>query len=148
MLIREGNPINALYIVLDGHFSVSIGDADHTEIARLGAGEILGEMSFIDSHPPAATVTAQENALVLSIPQQVLFEKLKQDTGFASRFYRALAVFLSDRLRGTVSRLGYNKDVGLDEHAEYEDELDMAVLDNVSRAGVRFKRILQQMRHA
>jgi bacteriocin-type transport-associated protein len=146
VLIREGTPIDALYIVLDGQFSVSIGDTAYTEIARIGAGEVLGEMSFVDRHPPAATVIAREPSMVLAIPRDRLFSKLKQDDGFAAHFYRALAVFLSDRLRGTVSRLGYDKDVRLEEDVEYEDELDMNVLDNVSMAGARFEHILRSMR--
>lgn len=71
--------------------------------------------------------------------------KLERDVGFASRFYHALAVFLSDRLRSTVSRLGFGRDTGLDEAAEYEDELDPLILDTVHLAGSRFDRILKRL---
>jgi CRP/FNR family cyclic AMP-dependent transcriptional regulator len=153
VLINEGVPTDALYVVLDGHFAVTAGKGA-TEVARIGAGEILGEMSFIDSAPPSATVTAVGAALVLGVSRESLAQKLKQDTAFAARFYRALAIFLSDRLRSAVGRMGVGVNLAVrasqhmktQEDIDYEDALDMNVLDNVSMAGARFERILRQMR--
>src|SRR5213592_4356710 len=69
VLIQEGKAANALYIVLDGEFKVSVSKLEDFEIARLGVGEIAGEMSFVEARPPSATVTATESAVVLSIPR-------------------------------------------------------------------------------
>ncbi|KAM3092738.1 cyclic nucleotide-binding domain-containing protein [Phormidesmis sp. 146-35] len=109
VLIQEGQPVNTLYILLEGELSVSTGALGGREIARLGQGEIVGEMSFVDSRPPSATVRAAQASQVFAIPQVDLAEKLNLDVGFASRFYRAMAMFLSNRLRSTVGQLG---DVG------------------------------------
>jgi CRP-like cAMP-binding protein len=106
---------------------------------------MVGEMSFIDARPPSATVTAAQDSAVLAIPRPQLVAKLDQDTAFAARFYRALATFLSDRLRGTVSRLGYSEGQPLQEDVEYADELDDNVLDNVHLAGARFERIVKRL---
>jgi bacteriocin-type transport-associated protein len=144
-LIHEGKVIDTLYIVLDGLLSVTMAALGGQEIARLGAGEMVGEMSFIDARPPSATVAALQNSAVLAIPRQQLAAKLEQDPGFAARFYRALATFLSDRLRGTVSRLGYSHGQSLQEDVEYADELDENVLDTIHLAGARFERILKQL---
>ena len=70
---------------------------------------------------------------------------MAEDTAFAARFYRALATFLSDRMRGTLLRLGYGDDRQLDEETEQEGELDDNVLDNVSLAGARFDRMLKRL---
>lgn len=145
-LIHEGRPIDAVYIVLDGAFRVSVEALQGQEIARLMSGEIVGEMSFVDSRPPSATVKALEPSRVLSIPRQQLEAKLQQDTHFAARFYQSLAVFLADRLRSTTSRLGYGTAEALVEDAEYEDELDDNVLDNVFLAGARFDMMLRRLR--
>ena len=146
VLIHEGKPIDALYIVLDGISSVSAGTRVRNEIAQLGAGEIVGEMSFVDARPPSATVAALQDSVVLSIDRSRLSAKLEQDTGFATRFYRAVAVFLSHRLRNTESRLlGYGTVQELDEDIEYEDELDLSVLDNLHLAGARFDRMLKRL---
>lgn len=144
-LIREGQIIDTLYIVLDGILAVSTRALGGQEVARLGAGEMVGEMSFIDARPPSATVTAAENTVVLAVPRGQLAAKLAQDMGFAARFYRALATFLSDRLRGTVSRLGYGQGQPLEAEIDYADELDENVLDTVHLAGARFERILKQL---
>ncbi|NJK28333.1 MAG: cyclic nucleotide-binding domain-containing protein, partial [Coleofasciculaceae cyanobacterium SM2_3_26] len=82
------------------------GGGGRSEIAQLTSGEVVGEMSFVDESPPSATVTTLTDALILAIPRKYLAQRLEEDIGFASRFYRAIAGLLSQRLRGTVSRLG------------------------------------------
>ena len=143
VLVEQARRIDAMYIVLDGRLSVSL--ARRGEIARLGSGEIVGEMSLIDSRPPTATVTALEDAILLAVPQAALEAKVAADPAFAARFYRALATFLSDRMRGTLLRLGYGDGQQLDEDVEQEGELDDNVLDNVSLAGARFDRMLKRL---
>ncbi|QIZ72903.1 cyclic nucleotide-binding domain-containing protein [Oxynema aestuarii] len=108
-IIEEGKPIHSVYIVLQGTLVVEVAALEGKEIAKIGIGEILGEMSFLDTRPPSATVTVLEDAIVLSIPRLALEQKLERDTAFAARFYRAIAVFLSNRLRLTVSHLGYEE---------------------------------------
>src|SRR5690349_14270378 len=76
VLIREGQPIEALYIVLDGALVVSAAASGDAEIARLGAGEIIGEISFVDSRPPSATVTALQPSIVFTLDRARLYSKL------------------------------------------------------------------------
>jgi CRP/FNR family transcriptional regulator, cyclic AMP receptor protein len=140
VLIRQGDPIDAVYIVLEGTLSVR-AKGDSGEIARLGSGEIVGEMSYVDSRPPLATVVALERCLVLAIPRASLTEKLEQDSAFAAHFFRALAIFLSYRLRDTVSMLGYGASRPAAQAAD--NELDDNVLDTVYLAGSRFERLLK-----
>lgn len=146
VLIEEGKPIEVLFILLDGHLSVSLAALGNKEIAVLRSGEILGELSFLDSRPPAATVTAGEAVSVLSIPRERLTAKLEEDVGFASRFYRALGVFLASRLRKSQQRLGYESDKILDDDLEHEDELDPELLDHLALAGARFDWMLKRLR--
>jgi len=113
------------------------------ELARVGAGEILGEMSLVDSRPPSASVTVAQDSYVLALEKKVLQNKLDTDNGFAARFYRAIAIFLSERMRGTIKNLGYGNDA--DEAVADPDELDSNVLDNVHLAGARFDRMLQTL---
>jgi len=148
VLIEEGRPIEDLFILLDGHLTVTLAAADNREIARLGSGEILGEMSFLDSRPPTATVTACEEATVLAISRARLTAKLREDSGFAARFYRALGVFLASRLRHSQQRLGYESGKLLDDEVEHADELDPEVLDGLALAGARFDWMLRRLRGA
>lgn len=107
VLIEEGKVVDTLYIVLDGTLSVTVsqGKTLDWEIAQLGSGEIAGEGLFIGTHEIATTIKALEQSLVLSIAAEELTAKFQQDTGFASRFTRAIAILLSDRLHSTISRL-------------------------------------------
>ncbi len=143
-LIREGQPIDRLYLVLDGTLTVSVSALKDHPIAILGCGDVPGEMSFLDSRPPSATVIAIEDSLVLSVPRSQLAEKLRQDTGFASRFYRAVAMFLSHRLRGTVAQLGYGKNI--EELAEVEEE-ESDLTGNAALAGARFDWLIRRLKN-
>jgi CRP/FNR family transcriptional regulator, cyclic AMP receptor protein len=145
VLIQEGQPIENLYIVLDGLLSVTDAELGGRELARLGAGEIVGEISMVDSHPPTSTVTALQDTILLSISKTRLGVKLEEDISFAAHFYRAIAIFLASRLRGTVTLLGYESSQPLQQEVVYQDELDENTLDTVYLAGTRFERMLKQL---
>src|SRR4051794_20286469 len=102
VLIEEGAPVGALFIVLDGLLSVAGAAANGRRAEQRGSGDILGEMSFVDGRPPSATVTALEDSVVFAIPADSLLSKLQLDAGFSARFHRAVAVFLADRLRSSI----------------------------------------------
>lgn len=138
VLIEEGQPIESLYIVVNGLLSVVSRAAGGLELAQLRAGEVVGEISFVDSRPPSATVRALDSTRILEIPRHKLNDKLEDDQGFAARFYRALAMFLADRLRSTVPRLGYG---GANAQQDDPDELSPEILEMVSLAGTRFQRL-------
>jgi len=142
VLIQQGHPIDAVYNVLDGTFAVTVGGR---AVNRLGCGEVIGEMSFVDARPPSATVTAEEHATVFAVPRTDLAARLEQNAVFAARFYRALTLFLSDRLRSTVGLLGYGDERDLAGAGMEEEELNPDVLDNVHLAGSRFSTMLQRL---
>jgi len=142
VLIYEGQPIEQVYVVLEGKLSVSIKATGGREVAALLAGEIVGELSFVDSRPPSASVTAAQDSYLLVLPRDVLTKKLNSDDAFAARFYRAVATLLADRLRKTTSHLGY----GNWREASDPDELDEALMDSASLGSTRFDRLLKQLR--
>jgi len=138
VLIWQGGEISSLMFVLDGKVSVDIEGVG--PVATLGSGEMLGEMSLVDESPPSATAIVLETANVLHVERKLLNAKLDSDPAFAARLYRAIAMFLSARMRNTVQRLGYGKATVVD-----EDEIDMALLDTVTIAGSRFDRMIKKL---
>lgn len=140
-LIREGEPSTDLFFVLEGHAIVHIEGVG--EVAKLGTGEVIGEMSFVDSAPPSATVTGNPGCVVLALDKRAMDTRLRADIGFSSRFYKAMANFLADRLRGSNIRRSGGVSLGSSEIDE--DELDERLLDTVSLAGARFERMLSMM---
>jgi len=96
-LIRESVTINHLYILLNGTAEVEASGAG--VVAVLRAGDVVGEMTFVDHAPPSASVRAVGKVEYLAVEKGKLEERLDKDAPFAARFYKALAVFLSERLR-------------------------------------------------
>lgn len=138
-IIDEGRPLDSLFLVIHGAFSVRVAALGGKQVARLMAGEVMGEMSFVDSAPPSATVQALETSMVLAIPCRRLNQRLADDLGFAGRFYRALAMFLADRLRTTTIGGAVT---------ERQDDLDPEAMDNIGMAGARFDWIQKRLRDA
>jgi len=139
-LIREGVHQESLYIVVDGELAVRKGDV---ELARLGAGEVVGDMSLLDKRPPSATVVPLGDAVVFEIPHSKLNSKLRSDPHFGTRFYRALCIFLANRLSRTDAMIGSGGRVS--QETDELDEISPDALGNVSLAGARFDWFLQQV---
>jgi CRP/FNR family transcriptional regulator, cyclic AMP receptor protein len=100
VLIEEGQPIKALYLLLDGTLEVKAGTSGQQRtVAHLATGEVIGEMSFVDHRPPSATVIAETDIVVLAVSQEQLLERAEADLAFGRRFYKGLAFCLSNRLR-------------------------------------------------
>lgn len=154
VLIQQGEPVEAVYFLLQGTLSVLIsitveGQPTEREIARRASGEIIGEMSFVEVGAASATIRCSENSFLLAIPQEMLREKLRRDRGFATRFYQSIAIVLVDRLRDDLVRRGfgtraYNQEQVLDD-VEYEDEIPLDVLEQTLLAGTRFKWMINRL---
>ena len=129
--IKQDEPIEVMYITLKGEFEI-LNEKNNFQIARIGSGEIVGEMSYVNDSPPSATVKAIGESIVHSISRDALTRKISSDTAFGMRFYKALATMLSDRLRQSQSS------------ENEETELDLAIIDKLHLAGARFERILKK----
>jgi signal-transduction protein with cAMP-binding, CBS, and nucleotidyltransferase domain len=86
--------------------SSQIKAANGAFIAKLESARSVGEMSLVDPAPTSVSVEVAVDSLLFRVPTK-LRQKLASDTAFASRFYRAICIFLADRLRATTKRMGY-----------------------------------------
>jgi len=92
LLISEGSSNSDLYILETGLLSVYTGDSDdegdalHHEIARIGAGSLVGDLSWLETQVTSASVSALENSLILRVDGAALEEKIAADSEFAARF--------------------------------------------------------------
>jgi CRP-like cAMP-binding protein len=125
-LIKAGQAVGHLYFVIEGKLAVLLPDGARD---RLAPADVVGEMSFVENRLPSATVVADVDSSLLAVPREAILARFEEDVGFAARFYRALAVFLSDRLR--TARGGVDS-----------DELDEGFLERLHVAGDRFIRLL------
>ena len=104
VLIQEGSRQTSLYVIVKGEAKVQ---RDHEgfaiELSRHGAGEIFGDMSFIEGQAASASVIAgDEEVLAFVITHAHIAGLMGQNPAFAARFYQSLAEILSRRLRETT----------------------------------------------
>ncbi|HET7921636.1 MAG TPA: cyclic nucleotide-binding domain-containing protein [Gammaproteobacteria bacterium] len=107
-LIQEGKPQTALFVIVKGEVKVQRdhGEGFSIEIARHGAGEILGDMSFVEGLAASASaVAAEEEVLAFVIKHEHVLRLTQSDPAFAGRFYQSLAEILSRRLRETSNQV-------------------------------------------
>jgi CRP-like cAMP-binding protein len=144
-LIYQGSRPEALYIVLEGQFTIQIQHGDQIlNVAEVGPGDLLGEMSFIDSRLASADVIAQEDSLVWTIPWTKLSSKLFLDNSFGSHFYHALAVLMADRMRLLHSQLDKSMMRGVEVRSE--EDLSPQVLKRLELVKARFEYLMQQLK--
>jgi CRP-like cAMP-binding protein len=106
-LVHEGVRPNAIFIVIRGCFSVGVETFADESLAKLGVGELIGEISFLEGSPASATIEADEESVVLVVDSRVLNERISEDTAFAARMYRAFALVAERRLRNRVDHLAF-----------------------------------------
>ena len=140
-LIQEGEPVDQLFVVLDGEADVVVSiEGTPTSVGSSRRGEMLGEMSFLgDDGAATASVKATEAMLLLAISKERIRHHLEADLAFAERFYRSLAVLLSHRSRDQlISR-------GMAAQAMALEELDLSTLSHVTTAGRRFEWLCEEV---
>ena len=103
ILLTEGSRPDAISLIVRGILNVFLGSDSNNPIAVLGPGHLVGEMSFLEDRPASATVVAIEPSTILSLPKQLLQQKLESDPEFAARLFRSLAQLASRRLRELLS---------------------------------------------
>lgn len=107
VLFKEGDPGEALYIVVDG--SVRIGKvvpgAKEEAMAFMERGSCFGEMALFDEFPRSATAIAQQECRVLFLEKQAFLGLLHGDPVIASKILWAFCRTLSIRLRETTDRI-------------------------------------------
>ena len=102
-LIREGQPIDSVFIIRRGTVVVQVRGKT---IASLGEGAICGEMGFLEGKPASASVLVESDTVVADrVPATKLKELFDTFPTLGLRFYRSLALNLSKRLRDTSREL-------------------------------------------
>ncbi|MFN0250268.1 MAG: cyclic nucleotide-binding domain-containing protein [Kofleriaceae bacterium] len=94
VLFREGDPGDALYVIVEGEVSVQAEGPPRVEMARLGPGTFIGEVALLTDQVRSATVTAVQTSELLRIDRHTLSRVLANH----GDVLRALLRFVRDRL--------------------------------------------------
>jgi CRP-like cAMP-binding protein len=99
-LVRQGDPGDAMYLVLEGVVRVRaiIGDKENT-IAHLKEGDFFGEISLFDHGPRSADVVANQDAVLLKISAQSFQKLTEEHPALATPFLAAVCRTLVQRIR-------------------------------------------------
>jgi len=98
VLVHQGDPADALYIVLSGRFAVTL-EGRRGPISEIGPDQPVGEIAFLTGGVRTATVTAMRDSLVLRLGRAE-FERLSAK---CPTIWRTLTCALSQRLAATTA---------------------------------------------
>jgi CRP-like cAMP-binding protein len=121
--IVERDAINdSLWVLLSGVGVIreQLPGGLEIDIYRLQAGDLFGDMSYADSQPASASVTAEGAVRVLRLPFDELDRLLEGRPDLNVRFLRRIVLIMSQRLRASnvevkksfLSSLGWKEDKG------------------------------------
>jgi CRP-like cAMP-binding protein len=99
-IVHIGRRSHGVYLLLKGSARVEI--PSQSTVPAIGAGEVCGELSYLDDLPASANVVAQEPVEAYYLDRATLQSLFELFPHVASRFYRSLATGLARRLRDVV----------------------------------------------
>jgi len=104
VLFNEGDPPDALYLVLRGRLAIAIAnpiDRRESVVALMEDGDLFGEMGMLDEGPRSAMARALEPTTVLSIPYDHVLKLFDENPKLLWNVTRLLA----QRIRTTDEAL-------------------------------------------
>lgn len=142
-LFAQGSAVAHLYLLVGGELEVR---RNGRAIARLWPGEVIGELSFLRGRPASADIAAQQDSLVLALPQTELRRRLGADAGFSARFHRALSLTLADRLERADARSEAQAEPRAAARLDETAAVDRQELAGLSLAHARFEWLSRRVR--
>ncbi len=96
-VVRQFERSSDLLVVLSG--TVKIKGISGEDIAELGEGHVVGEVSLVDNAPRSATVMSAGSVRAAVIPAEELHALMKKDVAMKAAIMETLAKLLCSRLR-------------------------------------------------
>ena len=94
VLFNEGDPPEALYLVLRGRLAIALAnpiDRRESVVALMESGDLFGEMGMLDDGPRSAMARALEPTTVLSIPYDHVLPMFEENPKLLWNVARLLA---------------------------------------------------------
>lgn len=97
-LVTEGQDLDRMMVICTGGVSVEV---DGKQVARLGGGSFVGEMSYLTDQAPAASVSAAEPTRYLCWPTETLRSFLRQHPELRAAWQRIIGADLATKLKAS-----------------------------------------------
>jgi CRP/FNR family transcriptional regulator, cyclic AMP receptor protein len=102
VLLKQGENSQHMYWLQSGQLVVTKKEGSRSIIlGHIYKGELVGELSFLDSEPRSATVQAETDCELIKIPQDTLDKILAEQPKWLGILIRTLA----ERLRKANARI-------------------------------------------
>lgn len=106
VLFYEGEAGDACYLIKHGHIEICKGDEKNlVTLARLGPGDIFGEMALFDQRPRMATAVARDDTQVLKISKEAFEDRMAP----IDPVMRTIISYMVNRVRGMTDEFMENK---------------------------------------
>jgi CRP-like cAMP-binding protein len=99
-IVQQGKRTHGVFLLLKGSATVQI--RTHGTALGVSAGEVCGEISFLDELPATASVVAVDDVDAYYLDRATLQSMFELFPHLGSRFYHSLAAILSRRLREII----------------------------------------------
>lgn len=106
-IFREGDEGRSLFVMLQGEVAVALRGprGESLRVARLVAGDVIGEQCCLEPGPRSATLVATSRVLCLELTREALDRMMYARPRIASRLLGAILQDLSERLRAVDHRI-------------------------------------------
>jgi len=92
LLMGQGDPADAAYLIIEGHAEViAETPAGPVILATVGANEIVGEMGILCNAPRNATVRAKDRLVALRISKELFMRMVREFPNIAVSIMQELA---------------------------------------------------------
>lgn len=106
LILTLDQPARGIMIVRDGFVTVEkTYPQGQIVLAKRGPGEVIGEMSFVESSGATADVRADGQVTMDIVEKDAIEAILTSDPGFSARYFRSLAIVLAARLKQATERV-------------------------------------------
>jgi CRP-like cAMP-binding protein len=92
-IFEPGDPAEAVYIILSG--GIRIVDESEQDVARLGPGDLFGELSLLRRSSHSKRAEALEDSELMVLPQQPFEALLAEDPGLSEAVRSAMEARLT-----------------------------------------------------
>lgn len=105
-VFNQGDQSHRAYVVVSGEIEIlQTREGKNIPLARLGPGEIFGEMGLVEEAPRSATARASKETTLNSVDHDEFIEMLKNDPAAGLRYLHSIF----ERIRSMNARLSHEK---------------------------------------
>lgn len=118
VVFREGDMGEEFYLIVSGEIIILMGER---EVARLGPGQVFGEMAMLESAPRSASAVPGGDTILFTITRKILAAKMP---ALSYKVVVNIAKQLSEKLRDANQMIGeLNEKIPTENNGSTEEKM-------------------------